>query len=99
MILWWKERKKEDGKGVFVRLMENMGELKVTWSLSFFYIFNGVCSISALNFISIPLYLAGRRCYVLFAVLVKVFLCQFKTITKSMVYASLIITASALVAI
>ncbi len=81
---------------VWIRMKENIIEMKKTWILSFFYIFNGVCSISALNFISIPIYLAGRRCNTLFAVLVKLVLCE--SVDWSMVIASLLITISALLA-
>jgi hypothetical protein len=67
-----KKRDKDTEMTVSRRLMDNIGEIKVTGVLSLFYILNGICSISALNFNSIPIYLAGRRCMVLFAVFVKV---------------------------
>lgn len=90
--------KKRDPSFKPYKLSGDKEDLKGTIWLAVFYVLNGICSISGLNYNSIPIYLAGRKCMVLFAVLVKYASGQQEKVTRSMLVASGVITTAALVA-
>jgi len=81
------------------RLKEGYINIRIIYLVSVFYILHQQMSLMGINYISIPIYLAFKRCSIIFVLMIKLLMCRFNQITLSMVLCSLIITISTCTAV